>query len=215
LTNPNFHPEPDEAENALVSPGVAVPQPTLHTERLELRPFYDTDADTVQHLLQCKEIAAFTRSIDHPYPDGAAKVWIGEHSANWKNGISAVFAICLKESPQSVMGAIGLELNSQDENAELGYWMGQPFWGHRYCTEAARKIVDFGFDHFGLKKIHAHHVARNPASGRVLQKIGMKKEGYLESHIKKWGVFEDVVFYGLVAAPDRRPNPPKETTGKQ
>ena len=179
-----------------------VAQPTINTQRLVLRPFDEADCDTVQELLQCKEIAANTRTIEHPYPDGAARIWIGTHLPKWNRGEAAIFAITLPDNPQAAIGAIGLEINAPDENAELGYWIGQPFWGRGICSEAAQAIVDFGFQHFGLKKIHAHHVASNPASGRVMEKIGMAKEGYLKSHIKKWGVFQDVVFYDIVATDD-------------
>ena len=190
-------PEPKTDATPIVAE-TPVPQPKLTTERLWLRPFREADADVLQVLLQCKEIAANTRTIEHPYPEGAAKIWIGTHEENWRKGASAIFAICEKSDVDKPVGAIGLEVNSQDENAELGYWVGEAWWGNGYCTEAASAVVDFGFSFLGLKKIHAHHLARNPASGRVMEKIGMSKEGYLKNHFKKWGVFEDIVFYGVV-----------------
>ncbi|MGI9516621.1 MAG: GNAT family N-acetyltransferase, partial [Pirellulaceae bacterium] len=168
--------------------------------RLLLRPFTQADAPVVQELLQCREIAAHTRSIEHPYPEGGAEKWISQHEEFWNEGKASVFAICEKPNIDVPVGAIGLELNSSDENAELGYWVGQPYWGRGFCTEAAEVVVRFGFDHFGLHKIHAHHMTRNPASGRVLKKIGMHLEGQLRGHIKKWGKFEDVAFYGLLAS---------------
>ncbi len=173
------------------------PQPELETDRLVLRAFKSSDEACVQELLQCKEIAANTRSIEHPYPDGAAKLWIEKQPQLWNEGKSAVFAICLKDSGELV-GAAGLEINQPDENAELGYWIGKTYWHQGYCTEAASQVMSFGFDELGLHKIHANHLKRNPASGRVLQKIGMLYEGELRGHMKKWGVFEDVVVYGLV-----------------
>ncbi len=185
----------DSVNNAQNAADAVAPQPVLTTERLTLRPFQSQDEMVVQELLQCKEIAAYTRSIEHPYPEGAAKLWMEKHPELWQSGKAVIFAICVTANDQLV-GAVGLEINQQDENAELGYWIGQPHWGHGYCTEAAAKVVEFGFQHFGLHKIHAHHMKRNPASGRVLQKIGMQREGELRGHIKKWGVFEDVVFYG-------------------
>ena len=190
---------PPEPGPAAMVAEQAVPQPQLFTERLVLRPFRDADADVVQELLQCREIAANTRTIEHPYPPGAARVWIATHHDLWNRGAAAVFAICMKADPDQPWGAIGLEINEQDENAELGYWVGKPWWGRGVCTEAAAAMLDFGFSVLGLKKIHAHHLARNPASGKVMEKIGMQQEGYMKSHFKKWGVFEDVVCYGLVA----------------
>ena len=82
--------------------------------------------------------------------------------------------------------------------AELGYWIGKPYWGQGYCTEAARATLDFGFEQLGLNRIFAHHFARNPASGRVMQKIGMTREGRLRQHVKKWDAFEDLELYGIL-----------------
>ena len=71
-------------------------------------------------------------------------------------------------------------------------------WGQGYATEAARAVVAFGFEELGLNRIYAHHMVRNPASGRVLAKIGMEPEGLLRQRVKKWGLFEDVVPMALL-----------------
>ncbi len=95
-------------------------QPELTTARLLLRPFRESDEDQVQELLQCKDIADTTCTIPHPYPDGAAKAWIGKNAAKWKTASGAIFAVCLKYDRSKVLGAVGLELNAKNENAELG-----------------------------------------------------------------------------------------------
>lgn len=179
-------------------------RPTIETRRLILRPFQASDAEEQQVLINDKEIAANTRSIEFPYPDGAAVKWIEQHPQLWLDGKSAIFAICLKNDDQ-LAGAIGLEISPQDENAELGYWIGRKYWNQGIATEAAAAVVRFGFETLALHKIHAHHVTRNPASGRILEKIGMVREGMFRSHIKKWGTFEDVVFYGILKS-DSRPS---------
>ena len=180
----------------------AQPQPTLETERLVIRPFCDTDANAVQSLLQSREIAANTASIEHPYPEGAAALWIATHAGCWARGESAVFAMVEKHQLGQVRGAIGLEIHARDENAELGYWVGEPWWGRGYATEAAEAVLQFGFSILGLRKIYAHHHAKNPASGRVMQKVGMEQEGYMKCHVKKWGRFEDVIYYGKLCPLD-------------
>ena len=180
----------------------AQPQPTLETERLVIRPFCDTDANAVQSLLQSREIAANTASIEHPYPEGAAALWIATHAGCWARGESAVFAMVEKHQLGQVRGAIGLEIHARDENAELGYWVGEPWWGRGYATEAAEAVLQFGFSVLGLRKIYAHHHAKNPASGRVMQKVGMEQEGYMKCHVKKWGRFEDVIYYGKLCPLD-------------
>ena len=83
--------------------------------------------------------------------------------------------------------------------AELGYWVARPFWNQGYASEGARALVRFGFAELGLHRVSAHHYSRNPASGKVMQKIGMRFEGLLRQHVFKWGVFEDIEMYGILA----------------
>ena len=109
----------------------------------------------------------------------------------------AVFAVTLKPAG-TLIGTVGLRIDDEDQRAELGYWIGKPFWGHGYCTEAARCVLQFGFEQVGLNRIFAHHFSRNPASGRVMQKLGMSHEGHLPQHVRKWDGFEDLELYGIV-----------------
>src|SRR5208283_1719344 len=76
--------------------------------------------------------------------------------------------------------------------------IGVPFWGKGYSTEAARRVVRYAFEDLNLNRVYAHHMVRNPASGRVLEKIGMKREGLLRQRVRKWGVFEDVVWLAIL-----------------
>ncbi|HEX7708287.1 MAG TPA: GNAT family protein, partial [Thermoanaerobaculia bacterium] len=82
--------------------------------------------------------------------------------------------------------------------AELGYWVGVPFWGRGYASEAAAEVIRFGFEDCGMHRIYGCHYARNPASGRILEKVGMTREGTFRQHILKWGEYLDVVYYGLL-----------------
>lgn len=175
-----------------------MPEPcTLLTNRLVLRPFRPDDATIVRHLAGDRAIADTTINIPHPYLDGMAERWIDSHETQWQEGLSAVFAIERREDNQ-LIGAVGLRVNPVHERAELGYWIGRPFWGCGYCTEAARVVVAFCFRTLGLRRIHATHFTRNPASGRVMQKVGMRPEGLLRGHIRKWDVFEDLAVYGIL-----------------
>jgi RimJ/RimL family protein N-acetyltransferase len=71
-------------------------------------------------------------------------------------------------------------------------------WGKGYATEAGRAALRFGFEHLELNRIWAYHMVRNPASGRVLAKVGMEREGLLRQHVRKNEVFEDVVLMALL-----------------
>ena len=174
-----------------------VEQPSLQTERLLLRPFVLADAADVQRLAGEREIAAFTTNIPHPYEDGVAEQWIGTHQEAFEQGRAAHWAIVLRDRGL-LIGAIGLSIQREHARAEMGYWIGRPYWGRGYCTEAARAVLRYGFTVLGLNRIYAAHMRSNPASGRVMQKIGMRYEGRLRQHVLKWGVFEDLEVYSIL-----------------
>ncbi len=171
--------------------------PLLKTERLTLRAFTLDDAKDVQRLAGDKLIADTTLLIPHPYPDGAAELWIETHNELFLRGTDYIFAITDKTTDE-LIGAIGLTVNSSFRIGELGYWIGVPFWNKGYCTEAVRRLVKFGFEDLELNKIHAHHFINNPASGHVLLKSGMKFEGTLKQHIMKDGKHLDIRTYGIL-----------------
>jgi [ribosomal protein S5]-alanine N-acetyltransferase len=173
--------------------------PRLQTRRLVLREFAREDAPEVRRLAGAREIARMTLLIPYPYEEGVAEEWIASLRPTYEAGEHVTFAVVLQEGG-GLVGSIGLNLNAQDNNGELGYWIGVPYWGRGYCTEAAREIVRYGFEVLGLHRIHANHFGSNPASGRVMQKVGMVCEGTRREHHKKWGEYEDRVEYGLLAA---------------
>jgi RimJ/RimL family protein N-acetyltransferase len=150
------------------------------------------DAPRVQQLAGAREVALNTLSVPHPYPDGAAEEWIGSQAAKLADGV-----LTLAIDDGDLAGTIGL--TRKDHNrAELGYWIGVPYWGRGYATEAAEAMVRYGFEVLELNRIYAAYFARNAASGRVMQKIGMKHEGTLRQHHRKWDEYVDLEFYGIL-----------------
>lgn len=171
--------------------------PTLESERLILRPFSLSDALSVQRLAGDRAIADTTLNVPHPYEDGMAESWISTHRAGLEAGELAAFAI-RRKTDNELIGAISLRINPSFQRAELGYWIGRLYWGSGYCTEAAKLVLRYGFKELKLHKVHASYMLRNPASGRVLEKVGMLQEGIVRQHTKKWGRFEDLVLCGLL-----------------
>ena len=168
-------------------------QPTLQTERLVLRPLAPQDAPVVSRLAGQRQIADTTSAIPHPYSEQQALQWIVGNAELLAQEKIVVFGIQLKREG-NLIGTIGLrDIDATHSQAELGYWIAVGCWGKGYATEAARAVVAFGFEQLGLNRIYAHHMVRNPASGRVLAWIGMRQEGLLRQRLRKWGVFEDVV----------------------
>ncbi|MFZ4705660.1 MAG: GNAT family N-acetyltransferase [Bacteroidales bacterium] len=172
-------------------------RPTILTQRLCLRPFLLSDAAEVQHMAGDERVAATTLNLPHPYPYGLANEWIASHQNNFLIRKSLILAICLRMEEQ-LIGAIGLTMKQELENAELGYWIAAGHWNKGYATEAAYSISKYGFEYLHLHKIFAHYFTGNDASGRVMQKIGMKEEGYLRQHVKHLGNFKDLHLYGLL-----------------
>jgi RimJ/RimL family protein N-acetyltransferase len=106
---------------------------------------------------------------------------------------------------------VGLHIAEAHRRAELGYWIGVPFWGRGYATEAARAAVAFGFETLRLNRIYAHYFAGNTASQRVLEKIGMRHEGRSRQHIQKWDHFVDLENYALLAEDFREGEPARRS----
>lgn len=171
-------------------------QPTLHTKRLILRPFSLADAPVVKQLAGAWEVAANTLTIPHPYEEAIAVEWIRSLPGQYEAGKGVVFAIALPDN--TVIGSIGLGLVREFRLAELGYWVGVDYWGKGYCTEAAHAVVAYGFKSLNLNRIQSTHFSHNSASGRVMQKVGMKQEGYRSEHTFRWGQFHDILLYGIL-----------------
>lgn len=150
-------------------------QPPITTGRLLLRRFELEDAGDVRRLAENRNLSKTTLNIPWPYGPGVAEKWIGTHARNWTFRTSASWAIIVAES-QTLVGAITLTWMNRS-TAELGYWIGEPYWGRGYCSEAAGALIQFAFAELGIKRLVAEHLRSNPASGRVMQKTGMRQVG--------------------------------------
>jgi len=171
--------------------------PRLTTARLVLDAYTPQDLPALVALLRTPEIAAWTLAIPHPFTAADGERWMADHLLNFAVRQNLELAVRLQGQ---LIGTVGLRITRACDQAELGYWIGQPFWGCGYATEAARAVVAFGFSHFNLEKIISNHFAGNEASGRVLQKIGFSREGFHPRHAKKNDTYIDMVSFGLTRA---------------
>ena len=167
-----------------------------------LRPFDATDAAAVQRLAGDRQVASTTLTIPHPYEDGIAEAWIEPHAPRCAEKKALTLAVATEAD--GLVGAIGLSLKLEHLRAEIGYWIGVPFWNHGYATEAAKALIEFGFDELGLNRIEAHHFTRNPASGRVMEKLGMTLEGVRRQHVLKSDELEDLALYAVLGSDRNR-----------
>ena len=174
-----------------------IQQAILETERLILRRFTLEDAPRVQLLAGDKAIAATTLNIPYPYEDGMAEEWIGTHKEQREAGKLENFALIQKED-NLLVGAIGLVIKKEFDSAELGYWVGKPYWGKGYCTEAAQAVLKYSFEQLSLNRVFAGHFTINPASGRVMEKAGMKYEGCFRQSMKKGNEYFNLKYYSIL-----------------
>jgi len=168
-------------------------RPTLETARLKLRPYSEADIAELLPLIGTREVAATTLRIAHPYTEQDARAFF----ALAQDPEKLWLAITLRADGRQI-GGIGMRLERQHQHGELGYWLGLPYWGQGYATEAAREMLRYGFEELGLHRIFASHFKHNPASGTILKKLGMRYEGCQREHLRKWDQFVDSELYGIL-----------------
>ncbi|ADJ22028.1 GCN5-related N-acetyltransferase [Hyphomicrobium denitrificans ATCC 51888] len=140
----------------------------MQTARLRLRAVVDSDAARIADLAGDWDVASMTGRIPYPYSADAAQHWI----SGVEEG-EQVFGI---ERDAEFIGICGFTIDANGD-AELGYWIGKPYWGHGYATEAASAVMAYGFTKAGVRRFVCRHLAGNPGSARVIQKLGFKYVG--------------------------------------
>jgi [ribosomal protein S5]-alanine N-acetyltransferase len=149
----------------------------IRTTRLTLRPFVESDIDAVVALLNDWEVSQWLAAPPFPYRRADARFYVDHVRANHEAGAATEFAIAVTDG-DAVAGSIGLKRTCGDaEGAALGYWLGQPHWGHGYASEAAAVVVAYGFGELGLQWIKAETDPENERSAHVLTKIGFRPSG--------------------------------------
>ncbi|MCY4527360.1 MAG: GNAT family N-acetyltransferase [Anaerolineaceae bacterium] len=169
----------------------------LETERLNLRPLQADDAPAITRYAGDRRIAAGKLSIPHPLPQDWAQGYIRYH----QRAIAAREDFCLaltRKTEPTLIGIINLYPQSEHV-AQVGFWTAVPFWGQGYMSEALRAVLRFAFMELALQRVHASRFGSNPASGRVMQKAGMRQEGRLRQHVLKDGAPQDLVWHGMLS----------------
>ena len=145
------------------------------------------------------EVVKTTLGLPWPYTEEMARCWIGKHTQREKDGNSYEFAICFKENPDKIIGCVSLmDINPRAKRAELGYWVAREYWKQGIATEAAKAMLDFGFNKLGLHSIVARYFDINPASGRVMEKCGMTYVGTIREHECRFDKYYNVGYYEMI-----------------
>ncbi len=171
-------------------------QASIDTQRLHLRPFSQADLSALAQVANDFKIADTTIAVRYPFDLKAAQEWIAPLEDYYKIGARSTWAIT-QASNGTLMGMISLSLEEGPNGkiGELGFWLGSPYWGKGFASEAGQAIVFYAFDTLHLPRLMAYHFTRNPASGSVLKKLGFYIIEEKLKAIHKWEVDEDILIY--------------------
>jgi len=177
-------------------------RPTLHAGGLIFRAGTPDDADEIALLANDPLVSQNLLTMPFPYTRDDAVKWLEMTRADHDAGKSTGFLITRPHPDASakpeIVGAVGIRLEPAHRRGEMGYWLGRKFWGQGYATIAARTLITHIFATTDLHRIYANHFIGNEVSGRVMEKVGMKREGVLRGGTCKQGVNRDVVLYAIV-----------------
>lgn len=150
----------------------------LVTTQLKLRPLEDRDALPMATLLSEWEIVKQTSAIPFPYDERSALTWIARVRRRHHAGSQLAFAITARDG-EGLMGAVALTVCDETGGplGEIGYWLGLPYWGRGFASEAVAAVTQMGFDQLGLNRIEAVLFKENKGSVGVLSRCGYRKDG--------------------------------------
>jgi ribosomal-protein-alanine N-acetyltransferase len=171
----------------------------LETERLILRDFVKDDWQWVLEY-QSDPLYLHYYEWTQRTPEAVQEFvgWFLDHQKQ-KPRIKFQLAVTLKSNNQ-LIGGCGIRMDQPNAlQADIGYELDPKHWNHGYATEAAHAIVDFGFSTFGLHRVWSWCVADNVGSAHVLEKLGMRREGYLRENEYYRGRWWDTLMYGILA----------------
>lgn len=148
--------------------------PRIETQRCLLRLPELEDAPALSRYCGEYDVAKNTGSIPHPYPALSAEMWVMINRASWKPRGNQSLVV---EHEGALIGGGGVFRRTADADWEIGYWIGKPWWGLGFATEIGKALVELGTDTLGADRLVAGHYDDNPASGRVLEKLGFSYTG--------------------------------------
>ena len=174
---------------------------TIETERLILRRFVETDAQTMfENWASRLDNLTYVTWDPHPNVDftkSSIRTWV----ASYDNPNYYKWAICLKENPNHVIGDISLvSMDEENSSCEVGYIIGMDYWGRGIMTEALKAVLSYCLDEIRFKEVNACYASLNPASGRVMEKAGMTFWKTIPKAVERKGYIADKIYYQIKKA---------------
>jgi RimJ/RimL family protein N-acetyltransferase len=168
------------------------------TERLLLRPGWAEDAPALSRAIGEEEVVRNLSRAPWPYALGDAERFLSMPQKPCRPHLLVFLRDCAR-----LIGGVGLNDTDRADQAELGYWLAREQWGQGYATEAARALVAMADESLRLPQLQAAHALDNPASGRVLQKLGFRPAGAGTMHSAARGTEMPVRFFTRERVPHR------------
>lgn len=161
---------------------------------MKLRRWHDSDLETLVQIANNKKIANnLTNKFPHPYTIEAGKAFIAFANTHTPRHINAI------EIDGQIAGGIGIhpQEDISYKNAEMGYWLGEAYWGKGIMTQAVKEMVNYGFKNFDINRIFARPFGTNVGSQKVLEKVGFILEARFEKTLCKNGTYHDELIYAI------------------
>lgn len=171
--------------------------PELLTKRLRLRAINAGDVNNIQYHVNTEAVCNNLSYTPHPYTMEMAENWMRNINRGMDNGTCRYWSICDRKTEEFI-GSMGLSLFIEQEGAEMHYWLGEAFWNKGYCTEAAKRTIQYVFEDLKLHRLQITHREGNVASKRVVEKCGFVFEGTMRDYLKRFGKFENVMSYSIL-----------------
>lgn len=171
---------------------------TLETERLILRKFNLEDAEGMYNNWAtdplCNRYLEWSLHKNIDETKAIISMWIDEYDKGAYNWI-----VELKDTHEVIGSITAVHIHKEDLNVEIGYCYGSKYWGNGYGTEALKRVIDFFLNDCNMHLVEACHISGNPASGRVMEKAGMKKDAILRDRRinKDTNGLNDLIFYSI------------------
>jgi RimJ/RimL family protein N-acetyltransferase len=160
-----------------------------------------SDIEQLSALASQHRIADSTVGIPHPYTAEFARMWIASHPVLWEHHRALHWAALEIDDIDNrhILGYVGLsKIDFDRKQAELRFWVGCGAKRKEYATEWCEAVLQFASAGLDMARVYALQIARHPLAGRVLADLGMRPEGYVRKRVRKEGLIEDIVCWGLV-----------------
>lgn len=169
--------------------------PIIDGQIVKLRELLIGDANDISSLMTYN-ISKSLWEVPYPYTLDNALNFIDSSHKEFRSFKTVNFAILYKKNPEpnGLVGIIGLKnINIDDRKANLGYWIGESFWGNGIASESVKLVINYAFSVLRLEEVYAYVYSQNKASMRVLEKNGMTKVGEVNEYSKKLDTYQNTI----------------------